>query len=92
MERADWAAAAALEVTTTQYPQADALTRFARGLALARTRDVRGAKREVEALDALRAALEKSGDSYWANRVQEQRQTVLAWMAYADGAARQRSA
>ena len=86
LERADWSTAAALDVTTTQYPQADALTRFARGLALARTRDVRGAKREVEALDALHAALEKSGDSYWANRVQEQRQTVLAWIAYADGA------
>jgi tetratricopeptide (TPR) repeat protein len=86
LERADWPAAAALEITATQHPQADALRRFARGLGLARTRDLRGARREVEALDSLRTALEKSGDTYWANRVQEQSLTVLAWIAYADGA------
>ena len=31
LERADWAAAAALPVTPTAYPQADSLTRFTRG-------------------------------------------------------------
>ena len=36
LERADWKAAAALPLTPTEYPQADSLTHFTRGLGLAR--------------------------------------------------------
>ena len=63
LERADWAGAASLRPTASPYPQADALTRFARALGKARTRDVSGAMLEVDALQGLRGALEKSGDS-----------------------------
>jgi tetratricopeptide (TPR) repeat protein len=85
LERADWAAAAALPVIPTAYPQADALTRFTRALGMART-GARGAEMEIEAMQSLRAALEKSGDSYWAARVQEQILAASAWFSYQSGA------
>src|SRR5262245_65086140 len=46
LERADWAAAAGLPFTSSQYPQPDSLIRFTRGLAMARTGDLVGAKAE----------------------------------------------
>src|SRR5262245_17060089 len=86
LERADWAGAAALPITPSQYPQADSLTRFARGLGLARTGDLAGAKAEIEAIKALRAALEKANQSYWADRSEEQMLAMSAWIALKEGA------
>jgi tetratricopeptide (TPR) repeat protein len=85
LERADWAVAAALPVTSSDYPQADSLTRFARGLGMARSGDLAGAKREIEAIQALRTALQKSDQSYWADRSEEQILAVSAWVALAEG-------
>jgi tetratricopeptide (TPR) repeat protein len=89
LERADWTGAAALPITSTQFPMADSLTRFARGLGMARSGDLAGAKREVEAMQELRTALEQSDQSYWADRTEEQRLAVSAWVAYAEGAREQ---
>ena len=89
LERADWTGAAALPITSTQYPMADSLTRFARGLGMARSGDLAGATREVEAMQELRTALEQSDQSYWADRTEEQRLAVSAWVAYAEGAREQ---
>src|SRR5215471_16789263 len=50
LERADWAGAAALPLKPSQYPQADSLTHFTRGLGMARTGDIAGAKAEIEAI------------------------------------------
>ena len=86
LERADWAGAAMLPVSSTGRAMADSLTRFARGLGMARSGDLAGAKREVQALQDLRGALERSSQSYWADRTQEQILTVSAWVAYAEGA------
>jgi tetratricopeptide (TPR) repeat protein len=86
LERADWKAAAALPVTTTAYPQADSLTRFTRGLGLARTGDVAGARREIEGMEALRGALQGPDSAYWADRTNEQILAVSAWMALSQGA------
>jgi tetratricopeptide (TPR) repeat protein len=86
LERGDWAGAAALTIAATGRPQADALIRFARGLGLARGGDAAGAKREIQALQDLRAALEKSGQGYWAERTDEQMLAVSAWVASAEGA------
>jgi len=85
LERADWAGAAALPVTSTQYPQGDSLTGFTRGLGMARSGDLAGAKREIEAMQALRSALQKSDQSYWADRTEEQMLAVSAWVALAEG-------
>jgi tetratricopeptide (TPR) repeat protein len=86
LERADWGSAATLSITTTQFPQADSLTRFARGLGMARTGDLAGAKGEIEAMKAIRAALEKANQSYWADRSEEQILAVSAWVALVEGA------
>jgi tetratricopeptide (TPR) repeat protein len=86
LERADWAGAAALPITSTGRPQADSLTRFARGLGMARNGALAGAKHEVDALQELRGSLEKSNQSYWADRTEEQQLAVSAWIAYAEGA------
>jgi len=86
LERGDWAGAAALPVTPTGRPQGDSLTRFTRGLGMARSGDLMGAKGEVQAMQALRSALEKSNQSYWADRTDEQMLAISAWVAYADGA------
>jgi tetratricopeptide (TPR) repeat protein len=85
VERGDWAGAAALPVVTTGRPQADSLVRFTRGLGMARGGDLAGAKREIQAMQELRAALEKSNQSYWADRTEEQMLAVSAWVALAEG-------
>jgi tetratricopeptide (TPR) repeat protein len=85
LERADWAGAAALPFAPSQNPQADSLTRFTRGLGMARTGDLAGAKAEMEAIKALRAALEKSNQSYWADRSEEQVLAISAWVALKEG-------
>jgi tetratricopeptide (TPR) repeat protein len=86
LERADWAGAAALAVTPSKFPQADSLTRFVRGLGMARSGDLSGAKREIEAMRALQSALRTSAQSYWADRTEEQILAVSAWVALAEGA------
>jgi hypothetical protein len=60
LERGDWSGAAALPVPSTARPMADSLIRFARGLGMARSGDLAGARREIQALQDLRSALEKS--------------------------------
>jgi tetratricopeptide (TPR) repeat protein len=85
LERADWAGAAALPFTPSQYPQPDSLIHFTRGLGMARTGDLAGARAEIEAIKALRAALEKSNQSYWADRSEEQMLAISAWIAAKEG-------
>jgi tetratricopeptide (TPR) repeat protein len=85
LERGDWVAAAALPITTTKYPHADSLTRFTRGLGMARIGDAAGAKREIEAMEALRGVLQKSDQAFWADRTDEQILAVSAWVALPEG-------
>jgi tetratricopeptide (TPR) repeat protein len=86
LERGDWAAAAALPVSGSKSPQADSLTRFTRGLGAARRGDAAKARAEIEAMRGLHAALEKSGERYWADRTEEQIFAVSAWVAQHEGA------
>ncbi len=86
LERADWAGAAGLVVTASQYPMADSLIRFARGLGMARSGNLAGAKEEIDAIKPLRAGLEKANQSYWADRSEEQMLAVSAWIAFKQGA------
>jgi tetratricopeptide (TPR) repeat protein len=86
IERGDWKGAGALPATSIGRPQADSLTRFTRGLGMARSGDLADAKREIEALQALQKTLEKNNDSYWASRTEEQVYAVSAWVAHKEGA------
>jgi tetratricopeptide (TPR) repeat protein len=85
LERGDWVGAATVPFTPSQYPQPDSLTRFTRGLGMARTGDVAGAKAEIDAIKVLRAALEKANQSYWADRSEEQILAISAWIALKEG-------
>lgn len=85
LERGDWLGAAALPITASKFLHADSLTRFSRGFGMARAGDVAGAKREVEAIEALRGALQKSDQAYWADRSDEQILAVSAWVALKEG-------
>ena len=86
LERADWKAAAALPVTSTEFPAADSLTRFARGIGMVRSGDVVGAKHEVDAIHELRRSLQKANQSYWSERSQDQILALSGWIAHAEGA------
>jgi tetratricopeptide (TPR) repeat protein len=83
LERGDWKAAASLPVMTSPNPQADSLRRFARGIGMARSRDTAAANAEVEALKALQATLQRSSQTYWAARTEEQVYAIAAWVALA---------
>jgi tetratricopeptide (TPR) repeat protein len=85
LERADWAGAAALPFKPSQYPQADSILHFTRGLGMARSGNLGGAKAEIEAIKALRTTLEKANQSYWADRSEEQILAISAWIALKAG-------
>src|SRR5213080_4537615 len=89
LDRGDWAGAAVLVLKPSQYSMADSLTHFARGLGMARSGNVAGAKAEVEAMKTLRAALERVNDSYWADRTEEQMLAILGWIAFKEGSREQ---
>jgi tetratricopeptide (TPR) repeat protein len=90
LERRRWAEAAALtlhppQLSWQKFPQAEAITVFARGLGAARSGDATAAKRDIARLQQLRDALTQAKSAYWAEQVDIQLQTVSAWLARADG-------
>jgi hypothetical protein len=85
VERRAWQEAAALQPQPSQFPFTEAIAHFARGLGLARTGDVAGAEKEVSELVARQDALERQNNTFWANQVDIQRQTVMAWISWARG-------
>lgn len=91
VERRDWAGAADLEPRVPEafpwddFPAAEAITHFARGLGAARTGDVEAARAAVERLAELGSALEEAESYHWARRIEVQRGSVSAWIALAEG-------
>jgi tetratricopeptide (TPR) repeat protein len=76
---------AELEPRGSQFPQAEAITYFARAMGSARGGNLAAADQEVEKLKELRAALEKASQSYWAEQVEIQMLAASAWIAQAKG-------
>ena len=85
IERGDWKGAATMPVTPTTSPMAESLSRFTRGLGMARSGDLAGAKSELADMQGLRDKLEKSNNAFWADRTEEQMLAVSAWVALAEG-------
>ena len=52
---------------------------------MARSGDLAGAKSELALMQSLREKLEKSNNSFWADRTEEQMLAVSAWIALAEG-------
>jgi tetratricopeptide (TPR) repeat protein len=90
LERRKWAEAANLSIRThsmfpwNKYPQYEAITYFARGLGMARSGDVTGARKQIKMLDKFYELTVKAGQDYWAVLVDSQRKTVAAWATFAD--------
>src|SRR6202011_2667544 len=85
LERQMWKEAAALEPRGSQFPQAEAITYFARAMGSARSGDLAAADREMGKLKELRTALEKANQSYWADQVEIQMLAASAWIAHTKG-------
>jgi tetratricopeptide (TPR) repeat protein len=85
LERGAWRDAAALPVSPSPVPYADAVTHFARAIGAARSGDPAAAAGDIQRLAALRDALSKAGDTYWSGQVDIQRQAAEGWAAFASG-------
>ena len=85
LERQAWQEAAMLEPRGSQYPQAEAITYFARAMGSARGGDLNAAESEVSKLKELHAKLENANQSYWAEQVEIQILAASAWIAEAKG-------
>jgi tetratricopeptide (TPR) repeat protein len=85
LERQEWKEAAAIEPHGGQFPQAEAITYFARAMGAARSGNLATAEQGVAKLKELRATLEKANQSYWAEQVEIQVLGASAWIAQAGG-------
>jgi tetratricopeptide (TPR) repeat protein len=85
LERGDWKAASSLPITKNDWPYADSLTRYARGVGMARSGDLESARSEIAVLRELQRQLEKANESYWAERVGEEVAVVAGWIEQAKG-------
>jgi hypothetical protein len=85
VERRDWTGAAQLEVRPSRFPQAMAITHFARALGAARSGKPEAAKADIEKLAELRDKLSQAKIGYWVEQVEIQRQIATAWVLNAEG-------
>jgi len=91
LERGRWADAAKLELPISefdfawaQFPQAQAVLVFARGVGAARSGDAVGARKAAAELAELKARMLDGKLAYWADQADIQRGVVLAWAARAE--------
>lgn len=89
LERHDWKAAAALSVGPAwfpwvDFPQAEAISHFARALGCARTGDVTTAEAEISKLNELQKLASRQPYD-WAAQVEIQSLAARAWVALATG-------
>jgi len=84
-ERGDWKGASALDVKPNKFPQAMAISHFARAIGAARSGDVAAARTDAAKLVEIRDRLREAKSDYWAGQVDVEAQTANAWILYADG-------
>jgi hypothetical protein len=92
LERGDWKAAAALQLSPptlawSKFPQAEAVLVFARGLGTARNGDTAGAREAGAQLQVLKDRMADAKLDYWADQANYQIKTIYAWVALAEGRA-----
>jgi tetratricopeptide (TPR) repeat protein len=91
LEQAKWEEAARLAPGTpdviewNNYPAAQALFHYARGLGAARTGDLSAAETERDRIAESVDALRDQGDHYWAHMTDALGQAVEAWVLYERG-------
>ena len=91
LERGRWAEAAELEprkpdaLAWEEFPAAEALVHYARGLGAARTGALEQAELERDRIDALGRTLRERGDDYWAAMTEAMGMAVAAWITHERG-------
>jgi tetratricopeptide (TPR) repeat protein len=93
LERDRWAEAASLKphpsdavFKWTNFPNAVAVTVFARGVGAARSGNVAGAKEELERLTTrVKPAMVTAKQNYWADQADIQIKIIESWIAKAEG-------
>ena len=92
MERGHWADAAKLVLSPSEadfpwkaIPQAEAQLVYARAIGAGRSGDAAAVKRNIERLQALRAAVVELKLPYWPQQLDIQLKVASAWAAYAEG-------
>jgi tetratricopeptide (TPR) repeat protein len=85
IERADWKAAASLDVRPSPLGQVQAITYFARALGAARSGNPEAAKPDIAKLGELRDKLREAKDACWSEQVDIQQKVASAWVLYAEG-------
>jgi len=78
------------EFAWSLFPHAEAALIFARALGAARTGKVHAAGKDLDRLQELRANLikinsEGTWQEYWVSQIENNRQMVMAWIAYTQG-------
>jgi tetratricopeptide (TPR) repeat protein len=89
LERGDWAAAAQLTLHPAtlawqKFPQAEAVSVFARALGAARSGDLDRARAGIDRLRGLEAALVAAKQPFWADQVGIQAEIASAWLLFAE--------
>ena len=91
LEQGMWQEAAELEpglpdaLAWEDYPGAEALIHYARGLGAARTGDLEQAEAEQQRIEAAVKALQEAGNTYWAVMTEALGKAVDAWVLYERG-------
>jgi tetratricopeptide (TPR) repeat protein len=85
LERQDWKGAAQLQPLGTPLPAAEAITHFARAMGAARSGDPTAAQADIEKLKQLREGLLQAKQPYWAEQVEIQVLSAIAWVSNAQG-------
>jgi tetratricopeptide (TPR) repeat protein len=91
LEQRKWAQAAELEprrpdvLPWEDFPAAEALFHYARGLGAARSGDLEQAESERDRIEALVQTLRDEGDTYWAYMTEALGKAVDAWILYEQG-------
>lgn len=84
LERQDWAQAARLQPTPSDYPWTEGMVYFARALGGTHTGQLPVARSAVDSLAAIHARLIAAGESYWAEQVAIQQLGAKAWLERAE--------
>ncbi|MGQ0751396.1 MAG: hypothetical protein ACT4PS_12740 [Betaproteobacteria bacterium] len=92
LERGDWASAARIALHPAResfawnnFPEAEAVNAFARGVGAARSGNAEAARSELGRFDALREAMIAQKKDYWITQLDIQTRAVSAWIARAEG-------
>ena len=92
LERGDWATAALLELHPVKgdfawqnFPEAEAVNAFARGVGAARSGNAEAARHELTRLAELRKSMVAQKKDYWAEQADIQVAAISAWIDRAEG-------